>query len=210
MSNQCQNPNVKCQNHLGQKLFGIVQGGRFKRLRQKSAQVISSLGFDGIAIGGESIGYNMKRTVQILDYLKPYLPSNKPIYTMGVGFSPLDFFMVVEQGVDMFDCVAPARVARHGTLYSRGAGVKNQYRLNILNSKFKQDFSPVCSWCDCVVCQNYSRAYLRHLFKAEELTGLRLATIHNLRFMLKVLEEIRYSIKEGRFNRLKKEWLHYL
>jgi tRNA-guanine family transglycosylase len=106
----------------------------------------------------------------------------------------------------MFDCVAPARIARHGTLYSRKAGPKNNYRVNILNAKFKQDFSPVCNWCDCIVCKNYSRAYLRYLFKSEELTALRLATIHNLRFMLRVMEEIRCAIKENSFARLKREW----
>lgn len=196
--------NLKSQNYQKQLLFGIVQGGRFKKLRCESARVISSLGFDGIAIGGESIGYNMKRTGQILEYLAPHLPIDKPLYAMGLGVSPLDFFKVVEHGADMFDCVAPARMARHGSLYSRKAGRKNSYRLNILNAKFKQDFSPVCDWCDCAVCQTYSRAYLRHLFKAEELTAMRLATIHNLRFMLKVMEEIRMAIKGGWLERLQR------
>ncbi|MFH1712652.1 MAG: tRNA guanosine(34) transglycosylase Tgt [Candidatus Jacksonbacteria bacterium] len=197
----------KTQNRQSQLLFGIVQGGRFKKLRQESARVIGSLGFDGIAIGGESIGYNMKRTGQILEYLAPYLPRDKPLYTMGVGASPLDFFKVVEHGADMFDCVAPARMARHGSLYSRQTGRKNNYRLNILNAKFKQDFGPVCDWCDCAVCQNYSRAFLRHLFKSEELTALRLASIHNLRFMLRVMEEIRIAIKGGWFEKLQRQWL---
>ncbi len=196
---------LKIKNYKDQLLFGIVQGGRFKKLRCESARVIGSLGFDGIAIGGESIGYNMKRTGQILEYLAPHLPIDKPLYTMGLGCSPLDFFKVVEHGADMFDCVAPARMARHGSLYSRRAGRKKSYRLNILNAKFKQDFGPVCDWCDCAVCQTYSRAYLRHLFKAEELTALRLATIHNLRFMLKVMEEIRLAIKGGWFERLQKQ-----
>lgn len=189
-----------------QLLFGIIQGGRFKRLRIESAKIISGLGFDGIAIGGESIGFNMKRTAEVLEYLAPHLPKDKPIYTMGVGSSPIDFFTVVARGADMFDCVAPARLARHGNLYCRKVGVYKKYRINILNSQYAQDFSRVCDWCDCSVCAHYSRAYLRHLFKAEELTALRLATIHNLRFMLKVMEEIRASIKAGEFFRLKDKW----
>ena len=193
-------------NSKKQLLFGIIQGGKFKRLRIESANVISSLGFDGIAIGGESIGFNMKRTDRVLEYLAPHLPKDMPIYTMGVGSSPMDFFTVVARGADMFDCVAPARLARHGNLYCRKAGIRKKYRINILNSRYAQDFSRVCDWCDCSVCAHYSRAYLRHLFKSEELTALRLATIHNLRFMLKVMEEIRASIKAGEFLRLKAKW----
>jgi len=190
-----------------QLLFGIIQGGRFKKLRCQSAKIISSLNFDGIAIGGESIGYKINRTQKILKYLKAYLLIEKPIYTMGVGFCPTDFFKVVEQGVDMFDCVAPARIARHGSLYTRDSKTK-KYCINILNAQFKNDFNPICSWCDCPVCQNYSRSYLRHLFKANEITALRLATIHNLRFMLKTVEEIRKAIKNDQFLKLKKQWLN--
>ncbi len=198
---------LKTKNLPRQLLFGIVQGGRFKRLRIDSAKVISSLDFDGVAIGGESIGFNMKRTAGLLEYLQPCLPKEKPIYAMGVGFSPTDFFTVVERGVDMFDCVAPARLARHGNLYCKEAGARHKYRINIMNTQYKHDFKPVCDWCDCRVCETYTRAYLRHLFKSEEITALRLATIHNLRFMLKVMEEIRAAIKAGEFARLKMEWL---
>ncbi|HBH46214.1 MAG: hypothetical protein A2445_00580 [Candidatus Jacksonbacteria bacterium RIFOXYC2_FULL_44_29] len=191
-----------------QLLFGIIQGGRFKQLRRKSAEFISDLSFDGIAIGGESIGYNMKRTAEILEYLSPLLPPQKPLYTMGLGFSPTDFFTAVAGGADMFDCVSPARLARHGNLYCRASGQKQKYRLNILNAKFKQDFRPVCDWCDCSTCQNYTRAYLRHLFKTQEQTALRLSTIHNLRFMLKVMEEIREGIKANKFTLLRSKWCH--
>src|SRR3989339_516166 len=190
-----------------QLLFGIIQGGRFKQLRRKSAEFISDLSFDGVAIGGESIGYNMKRTAEILEYLAPQIPKEKPIYAMGVGFSPADFFTVIERGVDMFDCVAPARIARHGLLYSKGAGSKRGHRINLMNARYKDDFSRVCDWCDCRVCVTYTRAYLRHLFKADEMTAFRLATIHNLRFMLKVMEEIRASLKDREFARLKREWI---
>lgn len=190
-----------------QLLFGIAQGGKFKRLRKKSAQFIASLDFDGIALGGESIGYAMRRTKHLLAYLAPFLPRNKPLYTMGVGFLPTDFFTVVESGADMFDCVAPARIARHGSVYVREVGPRKKYHINLLNACYKYDFRPLCRWCDCVTCARYSRAYLRHLFKAHEPTALRLATIHNLRFMLKVMEEIRTAITAGAFMQLKKEWL---
>ena len=199
--------NCKSQITNRQLLFGIIQGGRFKTLRKKSAQIISSMNFDGVAIGGESIGYNMKRTAEILEYLAPQIPKEKPIYAMGVGFSPADFFTVIERGVDMFDCVAPARIARHGLLYSKGAGSKRGHRINLMNARYKDDFSRVCDWCDCRVCVTYTRAYLRHLFKADEMTAFRLATIHNLRFMLKVMEEIRASLKDREFARLKREWI---
>lgn len=200
------NSKFKSQNCKPSLLFGIIQGGRFKKLRIESAKVIRSLGFDGIAIGGESIGYNMKRTAEILEYLAPHLPKEKPVYTMGLGYSPTDFFTAVAHGADMFDCVAPARIARHGLLYSRSVGVRNGYRMNIMNARYKDDFSPVCTWCDCSTCAQYSRAYLRHLFKAGEVTALRLATIHNLRFMLKVVEDIRAALKAGEFEQLNREW----
>lgn len=187
-------------------LFGIIQGGRFKKLRAQSAATIGKMPFDGIAIGGESIGYNMKRTADLLEYLAP-LQRERPLYTMGVGFSPTDFFTVVSHGADMFDCVAPSRMARHGSLYTRSGQKGNNYRLNILNARYTYDFRPVCDWCDCSVCKKYSRAYIRHLFKARELTALRLATLHNLRFMLKVMEDIRAAIKAGAFLRLKEEWM---
>ena len=197
----------KKQRHRSPLLFGIIQGGRFKKLRKQSANAISKMPFDGVAIGGESIGYNMKRTADLLDYLAPCIERERPLYTMGVGFSPTDFFTVVSRGADMFDCVAPSRIARHGSLYTRSDQKGNNYRLNILNAQYTYDFRPICDWCDCSVCAKYSRAYIRHLFKAKELTALRLATLHNLRFMLKVMEEIRAAIKAGQFARLKKEWM---
>jgi len=187
-------------------ILGIIQGGRFKNLRRQSAKFISSLDFDGIAIGGESIGYNMLRTRRIFSWISDLLPENKPRYAMGLGSSPLDVFVVVEQGVDMFDCVSPTRIARHGIFYLKSAGAKNQFRLSILNKKFKADFKPIDSKCGCLTCRNYSRAYLRHLFKAKELTALRLATIHNVHFMLELLREIREAIQKNRFKKLKSAW----
>ncbi|OGH58581.1 MAG: tRNA guanosine(34) transglycosylase Tgt [Candidatus Magasanikbacteria bacterium RIFCSPHIGHO2_01_FULL_33_34] len=187
-------------------LFGIIQGANYKELRQESARIISSLEFDGIAIGGESIGYNMEATKQILDLVNPIIPENKPHYTMGVGFSPMDLFEVVERGVDMFDCVAPTRIARNGTLFNKKAGAKNKYRLNINNTQYKTDKNPIDADCICSTCQNYSRAYIHHLFDTKELLGYKLATIHNLHFFINLMTDIRKSITENKFLELKKQW----
>lgn len=189
-----------------QYLFGIIQGSKYEDLRRESAKFITSLPFDGIAIGGESTGYNMPLTAQILDWIEPILPENKPRYTMGVGFAPEDLFTVVERGVDMFDCVSPSRMARNGTLFSSDAR-ETKWRVNIENAEYRFDERPVDSKCDCYTCRNFTRAYLNHLFRAEELLVYRLATIHNLRFFIKLMEEIRKSIIENRFQELKKEWV---
>jgi len=203
-------------------LFGIIQGANHKELREESARAISAMDFDGIAIGGESVGFNMEATKNILDWVNPIIPKDKPHYTMGVGFSPTDLFEVVERGVDMFDCVSPTRMARNGALFVHpqslplrggdqegvsGRGKEKKFRININNSEFKTDKSPTDPLCTCSTCQNYSRAYLNHLFKAEELLAYRLATIHNLHFFLNLMREIRQAIKEDRFLELKREWI---
>lgn len=185
-------------------LFGIVQGANHKELREESARAISALPFDGIAIGGESIGYNMKATAEILDWVMPYIPEDKPHYAMGVGLDPSDLITVIEHGVDMFDCVAPTRLARHGMLFVKSPKEKN--RLNIRNSMFAQDFSPIDKDCGCLTCKNYSRAYLHHLFAASEMTAMRLASIHNLYFLLDLMKQTRQAILEDRFLEFKKEW----
>ncbi|MEK7623142.1 MAG: tRNA guanosine(34) transglycosylase Tgt [Patescibacteria group bacterium] len=184
-------------------LFGIVQGANHRELREESARVISSLDFDGIAIGGESIGYNMEATKNILDWVYPLIPENKPHYAMGLGFSPLDLFDVVERGIDMFDCVSPTRMARNGTLFIKN---NKNFRINITNATFKEDKNPIDPTCTCSTCQNYSRAYLHHLFDANELSAYRLATIHNLHFFLSLMRDIRSAIRENRLLELKKEW----
>lgn len=197
-------------------LFGIIQGANYQELREESAKTIAALPFDGIAIGGESIGYNMEATKNILDWVVPHIPENKPHYTMGVGFAPSDLFDVVEHGADMFDCVAPTRIARNGTLFvhpetfydlfqKKGQG--KELRISITNAQFKEDKSPIDPRCTCLTCQNYSRAYLHHLFKAEELLAYRLATIHNVFFFLSLMKNIREAIKNDRFLTLKKEWI---
>lgn len=186
-------------------LFGIIQGAKDKAMRQESTKYIASLDFDGIAIGGESIGYNMEATADILDWVYPLIPEDKPHYAMGVGLNPTDLLIAVEHGVDMFDCVAPTRLARHGMLFTFDK--TNNHRLNIKNAKFEKDFSPIDAWCDCSTCKTYSRAYLHHLFDADEMTALRLASIHNLRFMLKLMEETRDAIASDRFSEFKAEWI---
>ena len=207
---RCIDEHKKNTKHHGYKqfLFGIIQGANHKELREQSAKEISAMDFDGIAIGGESVGYNMEATKKILDWVNPIIPENKPHYTMGVGHSPMDLFEVVERGVDMFDCVSPTRMARNGTLFchpERSEGSLS-YKLNILNAKFKNDSTPIDSKCTCSTCTNYTRAYLHHLFKTEELLAYRLSTIHNLHFLTDLMKQMRKAIKEDRFMELKKEW----
>ncbi len=183
-------------------LFGIIQGGIFEDLRRKSAEFISSLPFDGIAIGGETIGYNMPKTLEIIDWINEFLPEDKPRYTMGLGLNPQDIISVVEKGIDMFDCVGPMRLARHGELYTGEVSETDgkmkfesefpEGRLRILNSEYKNDKLPVDENCDCYTCRNFSRAYLRHLLNTKELLYYRLATIHNLRFIKNVVEKIKH------------------
>lgn len=188
-------------------LFGIIQGSIYKNLREESAKFITSLPFDGIAIGGETTGFNMKKTKEVLEWIEKYLPEDKPRYTMGVGASPEDLFTVIEQGIDMFDCVAPTRLARNGALYSRLAETKNKFRIDIAKAQYANDPTPIDGECPCSTCSRYSRAYLRHLFIAKELTYYRLATIHNLTFMLSLIKKIRASIRVGKFSEFKNEWL---
>lgn len=188
-------------------LFGIIQGANHADLRVESAKFITALPFDGIAIGGESIGYNMAATRETLDLLAPYLPEDKPRYTMGVGSSPQDLFDVVERGVDMFDCVAPTRLARNGALYSRAAGAEKKFRINITNAPFAEDSRPIEEGCTCYTCQNHTRAYLHHLFAADELLAMRLASIHNVFFMVELMRNIRAAIARDEFMSFKESWL---
>ncbi len=195
-------------------LFGIVQGSNHRELREASARFISGLDFDGVAIGGESIGYNMSATADILDWVYPLIPADKPRYAMGVGLNPTDLLVAVEHGIDMFDCVAPTRLARHGMFYispsPAGGEIRrggSKHRLNIKNAQFKKDLGPIDPSCRCHTCVGYSRSYLYHLFATDELTGLRLASIHNLHFLLNLMKETREAIQEDRFLGLKKEWV---
>jgi queuine tRNA-ribosyltransferase len=173
-----------------QALFGIVQGGMFEDLRRQSAAAITELDLPGYAIGGLSVGEAKETMYGVLDYTVPLLPADRPRYLMGVG-SPDALIEGVMRGIDMFDCVLPTRIARNGTALSRFG------KLVIRNAEFADDFNPVDPTCDCYTCRHYARAYIRHLLKADEILGLRLMTIHNLRFLQNIMAEIRQAIREG-------------
>jgi len=190
-----------------QRLFGIVQGGVHEELRKASAAFIASRPFDGFAIGGEAVGYDMAKTREILGWLEGLMPEDKARYTMGVGLSPEDLFDVVEAGVDMFDCVSPTRTARNGALFNRAAGRAKKYRIEIGNAAYERDERPIDEECGCSTCGRHTRAYLRHLFKTEEIAYFRLATIHNLHFLLDLMRKMRASILEDRFLEFKKSWI---
>jgi len=191
------------KNNTKKLFFGIVQGGLFKDLRIEGLKIVASLDVDGIAIGGETIGFNMKKTKEILDYLYPHFPKNKPIYTMGVGGCPQDMIDVSIRGVDMFDCVAPARIARHGSLFvgklnTKTFEINSKYKdnkLRISNKEFINDKKPIEKNCTCFVCRNYSRAYLRHLFMSKDPLYSRLATFHNISYCQQTLNELKEKIK---------------
>ncbi len=180
-------------------LFGIVQGGMFPHLRSLSAEQLIDLDFPGYAVGGLSVGEPTDMMYEMADHTVPLLPHDKPRYVMGVG-TPENLVEMVGMGVDMFDCVMPSRNARNGQLFtSRGT-------INISNARFAMDERPVEGTCTCHVCQNYSRAYLRHLYKSRELLSYRLNTIHNLHYYLNLMEDIRQSIREDRFSAFKKDF----
>jgi len=175
-----------------QALFGIVQGGEFEDLRAYSAQELVKMDFPGYSIGGTSVGESKETMYKMIDYSIKYLPFEKPRYLMGVGSTDAILEGVL-RGVDMFDCVLPTRIARHGTLMTSTG------RLNIRNAKNERDFGPIDTECDCYTCKNYSRAYLRHLIRCNEGLGMRLLSIHNLRFLIRLTEEVRLAIQEDRF-----------
>lgn len=182
-----------------QALFGIQQGGMFKDLRKESSKYISDLDLPGYSIGGLSVGEPKEVFLDMIDDCPDMLPEEKPRYLMGVG-SPDYLFEGVERGVDMFDCVLPTRIARHGlALTSRG-------KVNIKNARYERDWSPLDSECDCYTCRNYSKAYLRHLFKSEEILSSMLLSEHNLHFLVSTMENMRRAIKEDRFLEYKKEF----
>ena len=183
-----------------QALFGIVQGGIYPDLREQAARFLVSLDFPGYAIGGLSVGETKEAMYATLSATVPHLPEDRPRYLMGVG-TPEDILEAVERGVDLFDCVLPTRVARNGGLLT------HEGRINIRNARFARDPNPIEPGCTCYTCQKFSRAYLRHLFKAGETLGLRLATIHNIHFMQQLMKDIRQSIQEGRFRAFKEAFL---
>ena len=190
----------EAQTRDDQALFGIVQGGEFKDLRKHCAEELVKMDFDGYSIGGTSIGEPKDVMFEMVSYSVPYLPEDKPRYLMGVG--SIDYILEgIAMGVDMFDCVLPTRIARHGALMT------SKGRVNIRDAKYEYDFSPLDEECDCYTCKNYTKAYLRHLYKCDESLGKRLLSIHNIRFLIHMMEEARTAIKEDRFGDFKDEFI---
>ncbi len=191
------------RTHTGkQSLYGIVQGGVYPDLRLRSSEFISSRPFFGHAIGG-SLGSEKAQMYDVVDYAMEGLVKDRPIHLLGIGGID-DIWENVMRGIDTFDCVSPTRIARHAWALNRTA---NNFRLNLHNSRFKEDPSPLEEECDCSTCQKYSRAYIHYLIKAKEMQGMRLLVIHNMRFMMRLLQTIRQAIKDDRFLEAKKEWL---
>jgi queuine tRNA-ribosyltransferase len=193
----------KAHQRDDQALFAIVQGGMYKDLRQKSAEDLVALNFPGYGIGGLSVGEPKELMYEMLEHTVPFLPTGKPRYLMGVG-TPDCLVEAVGRGIDMFDCVFPTRVARNGTAMTAKG------RLVVKNAAYARDFAPLEEGCGCYTCRNYSRAYIRHLLKAEEIFGLRLVTIHNLYFLLNFSRKMRQAILEDRFLAFRQEfWAQY-
>ena len=184
---------TKNEKNFNQKIFGIIQGGMYKNLREKSIEEITKIGFDGYAIGGLSVGEPKDIMNEILNFTADKMPFDKPRYFMGLG-SPEDILFSIENGIDMFDCVMPSRNARNGTLFT-------------FYGKYKNDFSPLDENCDCYTCKNYTKSYLHHLFRAGEILSFRLNTLHNIFFMLKFIKFVRNSILKDNFISFKSEFL---
>ena len=191
-------------NNPNQNLFGIVQGGPYEDLRKWSAEETVKIGFDGYAVGGVANDDECKDDMyKAIEYSCPYLPEDKLRYLMGVG-EPVDLLEGVKRGIDIFDCVSPTRLARHGNALVPGvkdAGISGlkENRLNLKNAKFTDDFTPIDEDCDCYTCKNYTRAYLHHLVKCDEQFGASLLSIHNIRFLIRLTEQMREAIKEDRY-----------
>ena len=193
---------VANRNKETQGLFAIVQGGIYEDLRDKSFNELFEMDddFSGYALGGLAVGEPREDMYRILEYITPKLPEDKPRYLMGVG-EPVDMLEAVEDGIDMMDCVQPTRLGRHGTVFTKYG------RLVIKNSAYSRDDRPLDEGCDCYVCKNYTRAYIRHLFKTGEILGQRLATYHNLHFLLKLMDNARNAILNEKFQEYKEEFL---
>ncbi|MCG8572833.1 MAG: tRNA-guanine transglycosylase, partial [Spirochaetes bacterium] len=184
-----------------QKQFGIVQGNFYKELREESAQQIIDLDFDGYAIGGLSVGETKEVYLDILRHTTPLLPENKARYLMGVG-TPIDLLTGVESGVDMFDCVFPTRIARNAAVFT------DQGRINLRNEKYKFDNSPISEHCPCPACKNFSKSYIRHLFKCKEITAARLTSYHNIYYLKNLMNQIREAILNDSFVNFKEEFIN--
>ena len=191
----------KVHKNKNQALFGIVQGGPHEELRKYSAIETVKLDFDGYSIGGvANDGESKEDMYKAMDYSIPYLPKDKLRYLMGVG-EPIDIIEGVIRGIDIFDCVLPTRIARHGQAFTRDG------KLHLSNNKFKEDFTPIEKDCDCYTCRNYSRSYIRHLLSTKESLGGTLLSIHNIRFLIRLTEELRKAIDENRILEYKEEFI---
>lgn len=183
-----------------QMLFGINQGGVYDDIRIEHAKTIAKMDLDGYAIGGLAVGESHEDMYRIIDSVVPYLPEDKPIYLMGVG-TPENILEAVDRGVDFFDCVLPARNGRHGHVFTRNG------KLNLMNAKFELDKNPIDDGCNCPACKHYTRAYIRHLFKAKEMLAMRLCVLHNLYFYNNLMAEIREAIDGGYYKEFKEQKL---
>ena len=184
-----------------QSLFGIVQGGEYEDLRKYSALETVKMDFDGYSIGGTSVGEGKEIMYKMVDYAVKYLPEDKPRYLMGVG-EPIDILEGIERGIDMFDCVLPTRLARHGNAFTK------EGKINLKNAKYKTDFTPIEEDCDCYTCKNYTKSYVKHLINCNESLGGTLLSIHNIRFLIKLTEDTRKAIEENNFKKFKEEFIN--
>ncbi len=184
----------------GQLLFGIVQGSVFPDLRERSARELVAIGFDGYAIGGVSVGEPVAEMMQQVEMTAPFLPEDRPRYVMGIG-TPPQMLEMAARGVDMFDCTLPSRVARNGTIFTK------QGTYAIKNSKHREDFRPLEEGCECYACRNFTRAYIRHLYRTSEILGLRLMTWHNLHMYLDLMRRAREAIAAGVFEEFRREFV---
>src|SRR5882762_4706694 len=184
----------------GQLVFGIVQGGIDKALREECARALVGLGFDGYAIGGVSVGEPEPEMMRAVEITEPFLPHDQPRYAMGLG-TPAQLVELVARGVDMFDCVLPTRVARNGTAFTRKGSI------SVKAGACKADFRPIEENCDCFACRHFTRAYLRHLLNVGEILGLRMLSVHNTRMFLKVMEEARAAIAAGNFSEYRRDFV---
>ena len=187
-------------NNPRQSLFGIVQGAEFEDLRKHCVEELVKIGFDGFSIGGTAVGEPKELQYKQVEYSCKYLPQDKVRYLMGVG-DPIDLIENVIRGVDIFDCVAPTRLARHGHAHTKYG------KINIKNAKFERDFTPVDETCDCYCCKNYTKAYIHHLIRSEETFGQRLLSIHNIRFLIRIAEDLREAIKNDNILEYREEFI---
>ena len=198
-----QRPTFNVQRSTGEEtrqlVFGIVQGGTFAELRRASAEATVQIGFDGYAIGGVSVGEPEPEMMQAVEWSEPFLPNDKPRYAMGLG-TPPQLLELIARGVDMFDCVLPTRLARNGTAFTAGG------TLNLKNAEFALQNGPIEEGCTCPACREFTRGYIRHLVKAEEILGLRLITLHNLHFYLELMRRARAAIEAATFEDFRRDF----